>query len=279
MSPGTLTSVCVCEPRQVCTAATCFGLLQVGDVEDADAAEALAADPILHALEAAVDAAARLLHRHHEQIAVNRDVALAAGAGDRGDQLQLVGLLDVVGVEAVEVADEQMPLREGEVGVGEVEAAAALGRAKLPRPAGADGSGASSSAAADPLDVPFVPAAGRGRSAGVGSPFGMLRIEETGRLRQAGDLLQVADGLTGIVKAGLEADARIGQAGRAPPAGLVLRPHGGREQQRKRRRQGRAAAPPANDCFRCHESTSVRRPGETPVRRILRSNAGRRGIV
>jgi hypothetical protein len=60
VSRGLVTSVCVCEPRQVWTAAICFGLLDVGDVEDADAAEALGAHRLRHTAAAAVDAAARL---------------------------------------------------------------------------------------------------------------------------------------------------------------------------------------------------------------------------
>ena len=38
------TTVCVCDPRHVCTVVTSFGMLDVGDVEDADAAHAQLAD-------------------------------------------------------------------------------------------------------------------------------------------------------------------------------------------------------------------------------------------
>ena len=58
-----------------------LGILQVGDVEDAHAAEPLHAHRRGHALRATVDAAARLLDRHEQQVAVDRHVALAAGAG------------------------------------------------------------------------------------------------------------------------------------------------------------------------------------------------------
>src|SRR6185295_11548897 len=51
---------------------------EVGDVEDAQAAEALLAYVLAHALAPAVDAAARLLHRHDQEIADDRYVALAA---------------------------------------------------------------------------------------------------------------------------------------------------------------------------------------------------------
>ena len=58
------------------------------------------------ALRAAVDPSARLLDRHEQQVPVDRDVALSAGTHDRGEQLRLLRRLDVVDVEAVEVADE-----------------------------------------------------------------------------------------------------------------------------------------------------------------------------
>jgi hypothetical protein len=81
----------VCEPRHVCTAATCRGRVEVADVEDAHAAEALGVHGTLRALHAAVDAAARLLHRHEEQVAVHRHVALPAGADERRAQLGFAG--------------------------------------------------------------------------------------------------------------------------------------------------------------------------------------------
>ena len=43
-----------------------------------------------HALRAAVEPAARLLDRHEQQVAVDRHVALAAGADDRREQLRLL---------------------------------------------------------------------------------------------------------------------------------------------------------------------------------------------
>ena len=99
------------------------GLAHVGDVEHADAAEALVADGRLDAAGAAVDAAARLLDRHDQQIAVNRDVALPARADHRGDEARVLRILDVVGIEAVEVADEELLAFERQIGVGEVQPA------------------------------------------------------------------------------------------------------------------------------------------------------------
>ena len=86
-----------------------------------------------HALRAAVDAAAGLLDRHEQQVAVDRDVALAAGADDRRQQARALRALDVVGIEAVEVADHHVRAAEREVGVGEVEAAGARRRGRVRR--------------------------------------------------------------------------------------------------------------------------------------------------
>ena len=86
-----------------------------------------------HALHAAVDAAARLLDRHEQQVAVDRDVALAAGADDRRQQARALRALDVVGVEAVEVAHHHVRAAEGDVGIGEVQAAGARRRGRIRR--------------------------------------------------------------------------------------------------------------------------------------------------
>ena len=124
VSFGSVTSVCVCEPRHVCTAAICFGLLMslMSKMRTPRNRSALAVS--VDALRAAVDAAARLLDRHEEQVAVDRHVALPAGADDRGEQPRLLRRLDVVGVEAVEVAEEHVGAAERHVGVGEVQPAA-----------------------------------------------------------------------------------------------------------------------------------------------------------
>ena len=99
-----MTSVCVCEPRQVWIAATCFGLFTSVMSKMRTPRKRSALTGVCDALRAAIDAAARLLHRHEQQVAVDRHVALAAGAHDRREQLRLARPLDVVGVEAVEVA-------------------------------------------------------------------------------------------------------------------------------------------------------------------------------
>ena len=56
------------------------GPAEVADVEDADTLEPVAAHVFGNALEAAVEPSARLLHRHDEQVADDRDIALAARA-------------------------------------------------------------------------------------------------------------------------------------------------------------------------------------------------------
>ena len=86
-----------------------------------------------HALRAAIDAAARLFDRHEQQVAVDRDVALAAGADDRREQARALRALDVVGVEAVEVAHHHVRAAEREVGVGEVQSARARRRGRIRR--------------------------------------------------------------------------------------------------------------------------------------------------
>ena len=81
-----------------------LGIANVGDVKDAHAAEALLAHRLDHALRAAIDAAARLFDGHEQQVAMDRDVALAAGADDRCQQPRALRAFNVVGVEPVEVA-------------------------------------------------------------------------------------------------------------------------------------------------------------------------------
>ena len=178
-------------------------ILQVGDVEDADAAEALVADRRHHALQAAVEPAAGLFDRHEQQVAPRRDVALSAGADHRRDQLRLVGALDVVGVEAVVVADDDVAAAEREVrvGVARADSGSAAGAARLP-----------------------AAAAGRRRAER------LVRIEEAFGLRQVRHQLHVPRGLGGLRAraARLEVGARIGrrrprQVGRRNRIGPLLR--------------------------------------------------------
>ena len=71
-----------------------------------------------NALRAAIDACAGGFHRHEEEMAVDRYVSLSAGAHHRSRELGLGGIRDVVEVQAVIVADEDVVAAEGQVGVG-----------------------------------------------------------------------------------------------------------------------------------------------------------------
>ena len=98
------------------------GRVEVRDVEDPHAAEAQrVAGRDLRG--AAVGARPGLLGGHEEQVPVHRDLALAARADDRGADLRIGGIGDVVDLEAVEVADERVVTLEREIGVDEGEAA------------------------------------------------------------------------------------------------------------------------------------------------------------
>ena len=105
-----------------------FRLAHVADVEDADAAEALGADRLLNALRSAVEPAPRLFHRHDQQVAVDRHVSLAARAHHGGDEPGLPRILDVVGIEPVKAAEEEMVPLEREVREREAEGVRPLRR-------------------------------------------------------------------------------------------------------------------------------------------------------
>ena len=94
---------------------------EVGDVEDAQAAEALVAHVLGHALTPAVDAAARLFHGHDQEIADDGDIALSAGTDHRAEQGGRLGIGEAVDVEAVVVAGHQHVTGERHVGLREGE--------------------------------------------------------------------------------------------------------------------------------------------------------------
>ena len=94
---------------------------QVADIENADAAEALWAHVLRHALEAAIQSAAGFLHRHDQQVADDRNVALATRADDRGHQLRHAIVLQLINVKAVVVAGNQHVAGKSHVGVGEAQ--------------------------------------------------------------------------------------------------------------------------------------------------------------
>ena len=70
------------------------------------------------ALRAAIDASVGCLRRHEQQMAVDRNIALAAGAKQRRPQLDLLRIVDVVKIDAVIIPDKQMVAAEGQIGVG-----------------------------------------------------------------------------------------------------------------------------------------------------------------
>ena len=117
LSSGSVTSVCVCDPRHVCTAATCLGFLTsvMSKMRTPRNRSALTVSWL--PLRSAVDPAAGLLDRHEEEIAVHRHVALTAWAHHGSQQSRIASALDVVGVEPVIVADEQMMAAEREIRV------------------------------------------------------------------------------------------------------------------------------------------------------------------
>ena len=113
----------MCEPRQLCTAATCLGFLMsliskmrtprkrsgLGGMRTASATPGSASAPAASgrwaraadgsggcgdgdALRAAIDAPVHGFGRHEEQVAVDGDVALSAGADQRSAELDLAGL-------------------------------------------------------------------------------------------------------------------------------------------------------------------------------------------
>jgi len=186
-SLGCGTWVWVCEPRQV------------ADVEDADAAEALGVDLALGVADAAIQPGAVLLDRHEQQIPVHRDVALTARADHRQHQLRRAVTAHVIGVEAVEIADEQPPVRHRHVAVGEGQRTVARARRGLRR-AGRDGR--------RPGSRRLGLLAGRRGENGLG-------IEEAGRRPHRMLQREVRDRLSGVVQPGRQ-------------GGADVRPHRGR---------------------------------------------------
>ncbi len=221
----------------------------VGDVEDADAAETLGAHRLVDALDSAVEAAPGLFHRHEQQVPEDGHVALAAGA-DHGDQvLRRRRVLDVVGIEPVEIADEEPVPAEREVRVREVQEArppGVFGRILLLR--------------LFLLLLLFLlglPLRRHGLTAGC---FG---IEEACRFGNGHDQLQVARRHSGVLEAGLESDAGIGRGRGRPTRALLLAArhrdggehHGGGETQNA-----------SDDGSHCGSSLSV--PSMAPMRAI-----------
>ena len=220
-------------------------LADVADVEDADAAEPRRARRLGHPLRAAVDAAARLLDRHEEQVAVDRHVPLPAGAHHRGEKPRLLRRLDVVGIEAVEVADEHVGAAERDIRVGEVQAAAGR-RRRLESRFGSLGGGVSVTSWSRLVVVVEVAAGSvasvRARHAAAAArrrdaSRRRLRIVEPFGPGHRRDELHAERRVRRVAEARLQPDARVVRDGRRR---LVLRDPGDRERGREGQRRSTA---------------------------------------
>ena len=172
---------------------------RIGDVENAQPAEALLAHLLVNALASAIDARARVLDRQQEQIAHDGRIALPARTHDRADQPGRLPF-DIVEIEAVIIAHRHEVAGEGEVGVGEAQEGRAL-------------------AIAAPRRILVLFALFSLRFGLVGRQFRrqagrILRVEKAGGLGQAGHELEIGDRLLSVAEAAREAGARIaGQVG------------------------------------------------------------------
>ena len=96
---------------------------EIGNVQDSNATHAIAADPVAHALRAAVDAPVRRLTREEEQVPVHGHVVLLLGAELNVDEPRMDGIRDVPDLEAAEVPLDDVMTAECQVRVHVVEIA------------------------------------------------------------------------------------------------------------------------------------------------------------
>jgi hypothetical protein len=89
----------------------------VGDVEDADAAEPVVADRFLHPLVATVQPAAEPLTGHEQQVVVDGDVALGSRAPIGDDRCRIRRIGDVPDLDPVVVALDGVVAGERQIGV------------------------------------------------------------------------------------------------------------------------------------------------------------------
>src|SRR5262245_31926463 len=120
LSFGSVTSVCVCEPRHVWTAASCFGL-RISLMSKMDAAESFRAGGSHNALRSTVDATAGLLHGHEQQLAVHGHVALPAWTDNGAEQPRTRCIFDGKRHEAVEISQDRVVLAESQIGIREIQ--------------------------------------------------------------------------------------------------------------------------------------------------------------
>ena len=94
-----------------------LGTRDVGDVEDANAAEALMRNGVVHALAAAIESPAESLTGDEQQVAIYRDVALRRRAEVGVLQSRPRRRRDVPDLESIVVALDHVVLVEREIGV------------------------------------------------------------------------------------------------------------------------------------------------------------------
>ena len=191
-------------------------IADVGDIEDANAAEAVRAGGRQRAgptrgrstgsggsggwrrrrrnvaggqrdaLRTAVRASVQGLGGHEHQMAVNRHVALATRAQQGRAQLRARRTVDVVGVDAVVIADEEMVAAESEIGIrGAVLIAGRLGRRG------------------------FTGGRGRRFRSRAGGRHDRVARTEAGGLGERGKLLHPERGFTSVIQAAFQTDTRI----------------------------------------------------------------------
>ena len=193
-------------------------LLEVGDVEDADAAEALGAHRRLRRPAMPQSMRPRVCSTDmNSRLPWTETSPWPPGQTIEASSLRPARVLDVVGVEPVEVAEEHVRAAEREVGVGEVEAAAAAGAGAPAAPravAVALGAGARRSrgaAASHPrrLRLAAAPLRACGRSGGIGSPAGAFGSKNPSGLGSVATSSMLRAATPASLHPGLEPDARI----------------------------------------------------------------------
>jgi len=146
-------------------------------------------------------------------MAVDGDVALSTGTDERSAELDGLRIIDVVEVDAVVVANEEVIVAEGEIGVG-----GAVGRGRRSGRRGFAGG-----------------RRGRRRRCTDG-----VAGREAGGLGESRDFLQTEGGFSGVVETGFETNARVigggtrirhGRGAVGDCGGLSRREHGERDGQ------------------------------------------------
>src|ERR1051325_6026755 len=102
-------------------------MIEIGNVEDANAVEALGAHGVRHTLRPTIHATVSVLHGHEEQIAVDRRITLAAGTHDGRAHLGRSAIADVDDLDAVPATLEHEVAAKGEIGIPVFDVADAIG--------------------------------------------------------------------------------------------------------------------------------------------------------